>query len=128
LPSGSEERTLDDLRGVSDPAPNWFKRLQQRWGVNARRAAIILLVFICTGFTVMFLKRPVVRWIVGEGEQPLLFTVLYYVLILPVYNVFLLLYGALLGQFSFFWNFEKRLMKRLIGRRRPVRQDGPGAR
>lgn len=97
--------------------PKWFQRLQQRWGVDARRAAIILLVFICTGFTVMFLKRPVVRWFVGEGEQPLLFSILYYVLILPIYNLFLLAYGALFGQFRFFWEFEKRFFKRILGKR-----------
>ena len=53
----------------------------------------------------------------GEGEQPLLFTVLYYVLILPVYNLFLLVYGALFGQFRFFWEFEKRFFGRLLGRK-----------
>ena len=44
------------------------------------------------------------------------FSVLYYVLILPVYNLLLLAYGALFGQFSFFWAFEKRFFDRLRGR------------
>ena len=30
---------------------------------------------------------------------------------------FLLIYGALLGQFSFFWAFEKRFFNRLRGRK-----------
>lgn len=67
----------------------------------------------------MFLKRPVVTWFSGEGQQPLLFSVLYYILILPVYNAFLLLYGAVFGQFRFFWEFEKRFFNKLFGRRRP---------
>jgi len=46
-----------------------------------------------------------------------MFTVLYYVLILPVYNLFLLIYGALFGQFKFFWAFEKRFFGRLFGRK-----------
>ncbi len=45
------------------------------------------------------------------------FSVLYYILILPVYNVFLLIYGALFGQFKFFWEFEKRFFKRMMGRK-----------
>ena len=98
----------------SPSGPKWFQRLQERWGVDARRAAIILLVFICTGFTIMFLKHPVVKWFVGDGEQSLTFSILYYVLILPVYNVFLLLYGALFGQFTFFLAFEKRLLKKIF--------------
>jgi hypothetical protein len=35
-------------------------------------------------------------------------------LILPVYNVFLLLYGSLFGQFRFFWEFEKRFFNRIV--------------
>ncbi|MBL7945831.1 MAG: diacylglyceryl transferase [Flavobacteriales bacterium] len=96
----------------------WMDRLSSRWGVSPGRVVLILLVFACTGFTVLFLKRPIVAYFAGEGEQPVLFTVVYYVLILPVYNVLLLLYGALFGQFSFFWAFEKRFFGRLLGRKR----------
>lgn len=88
-----------------------------RWGVKPGRVLIILLVFACTGFTVLFLKKPVVSFFSGDGEQPLLFTVLYYILILPIYNVFLLIYGAIFGQFNFFWAFEKRFFSRLFGKR-----------
>lgn len=95
----------------------WMDRLARRWGVGPGRVLVILLVFACTGFTVLFLKRPVVAYFSGSGDQPVLFTVLYYILILPVYNLFLLLYGALFGQFAFFWAFEKRLFNRLFGRK-----------
>lgn len=103
--------------------PRWVGRLRDRWGVGTAQVFIILLVFACTGFTVMFLKRPVVSFFAGEGEQPVLFTVLYYVLILPVYNVILLIYGALFGQFRFFWAFEKRFFARLFGRRSASARD-----
>lgn len=95
----------------------WMDRLSARWGVSPGRVLLILLIFACTGFTVLFLKRPIVAYFAGEGEQPVLFTVLYYVLILPVYNLFLLIYGALFGQFKFFWAFEKRFFGRLFGRK-----------
>lgn len=95
----------------------WVARLRQRWGVGTGQVFIILLVFACTGFTVLFLKRPVVAYFVGDGEQPLLFSILYYILILPVYNAILLVYGAIFGQFKFFWEFEKRFFRRLTGRR-----------
>ncbi len=89
-------------------------RLATRWNVSPSRVLIILLVFACTGFTVMFLKRPIVQWATGEGEPSVWFSVLYYILILPFYNLVLLVYGALLGQFRFFWEFEKRFFGRLF--------------
>lgn len=108
-----------DIRSVADVEQGtWRDRLAKRWGVSSARVLIILLVFACTGFTVMFLKRPLVAWASGaDGEQPLLFSVLYYVLILPFYNLVLLVYGALLGQFRFFWDFEKRFFGRMFGGR-----------
>lgn len=105
------------MKDTERGTPGWMTRLGQRWGVGPTRVILILLVFTCTGFTVMFLKRPVVSLFTEGGEQPLLFSVLYYILILPVYNVFLLIYGALFGQFKFFWAFEKRFFKRILGRK-----------
>lgn len=97
----------------------WLHRLGARWGVSTGRALVILLVFACTGLTVMFLKRPVVAFFTeDEGGTPLLFSILYYILILPFYNAVLLVYGALLGQFDFFWAFEKRFVNRILGRKK----------
>ncbi|MBK9060524.1 MAG: prolipoprotein diacylglyceryl transferase [Flavobacteriales bacterium] len=97
----------------------WLNRLGAHWGVSAGRAVIILTVFASTGFTVMFLKRPVVAFFTQEeGGTPMLFSILYYILILPFYNVILLIYGALLGQFAFFWAFEKRFFNRIFGRKK----------
>ncbi|MFY0653700.1 MAG: prolipoprotein diacylglyceryl transferase [Cyclobacteriaceae bacterium] len=95
-----------------------LKKLQSRWKLNsAFQVVIVLVVFACTGFTVLFLKEPIVGWIVGEGESSTLFTVLYYLFILPVYNIILLCYGFIFGQFSFFWEFEKRMWNRMTGRK-----------
>ncbi len=105
-----------DLRPVvKDARPGWIDRLAVRWKVSPSRVLIILLVFACTGFTVMFLKRPIVSWATGEGEPSAWFSVLYYLLILPFYNAILLVYGALFGQFRFFWAFEKRVFGRMFG-------------
>lgn len=74
---------------------------------------MVLIVFACTGFTVLFIKKPLLTFFAGEQGDTVLASVLYYVLILPLYNVILLGYGFLFGQFSFFWAFEKRMFKRL---------------
>jgi len=102
---------------VSADGSGWRDRLAKRWNVSPQRVLIILLVFALTGCTVLFLKRPLTAWVAGDGEKPLWFSILYYVLILPFYNVLLLGYGALFGQFSFFWEFEKRFFKRFTDKR-----------
>jgi hypothetical protein len=45
-------------------------------------------------------------------------SITYFILILPVYNVFLLFYGFVFGQFKFFWEFEKKFFKRIFGGRK----------
>lgn len=50
-----------------------------------------------------------------ERPDQLGWYVLYFIGILPVYQVVLLMYGALFGQFRFFWEFEKRMVRRMFG-------------
>lgn len=96
----------------------WIDRLKSRWGLsNTLQVMIVLAVFACTGTTVLLLKRPLFGWLFPDGVRPLWASITYYVLILPVYNVFLLIYGAVFGQFRFFWEFEKRFFKRLFGKK-----------
>ena len=97
--------------------PSWITKLRLRWGVTTKQVFIILLVFALTGTTVAYLKFPIRSLIFPDGGTPWYYYVLYYILILPVYNVLLLAYVALFGQFAFFWNFEKRFFNRMIGRK-----------
>lgn len=99
---------------------SWLQKLQTRWKVNSiLQVIVILIVFACTGFTVLFIKRPLFKYWFAEGSIPVYATFLYYLLILPVYNLFLLFYGFVFGQFSFFWEFEKRFFRRIISIFRP---------
>lgn len=93
----------------------WIDRLQAKWKLKStKQVLIVLLVFACTGFTVLFLKRPISAYFTPEGETPSQwFSIIYYILILPVYNLILLGYGFLFGQFHFFWEFEKRMFGRI---------------
>ena len=93
----------------------WIEKLKSRWNVkNGWQVIIILVVFACTGFTVMFLKKPILTFLAGEQGKTTLATVLYYIFILPLYNIILLAYGFIFGQFQFFWQFEKRFMERFF--------------
>lgn len=93
---------------------NWIDRLQQRWKVKSTfQVIIILIVFACTGYTVVAISKPILK-VIFDGPIPLWARAVYYILILPFYNLFLLLYGFIFGQFSFFWGFEKRLFERIF--------------
>jgi hypothetical protein len=95
--------------------PQWVEKLKARWQVkNAWQVMVILLVFACTGFTVLFIKKPILHFLAGEEGNSRLATILYYIFILPLYNVLLLGYGFLFGQFTFFWQFEKRFVERFF--------------
>jgi hypothetical protein len=91
----------------------WLQKLQQRWKAGSLwQVAIILLVFACTGFTIVWLMKPILHFLFGY-EIPGWARVLYYILILPIYNLVLLFYGFVFGQFRFFWEFEKRFFGRI---------------
>lgn len=95
---------------------SWLNKLQERWKVGSvLQVIIILIVFTCTGFTVLLLKRPLFDYLFDGEAVPVWATIVYYIAILPVYNVFLLFYGFVFGQFQFFWNFEKRFFARITG-------------
>ncbi|HEY9004694.1 DUF6787 family protein [Ohtaekwangia sp.] len=94
---------------------SWMERLKQRWKLGSiSQVFVVLVVFACTGFTVLFIKKPILGFLAGENGNTTFASVLYYIFILPLYNIILLAYGFLLGQFTFFWEFEKRSVGRII--------------
>jgi len=98
---------------------SFLQQLQRRWELkDLRQVMIVLLVFACTGTTAMFLKKPIFAFL-GVGIETVwwLKTLIWCLTILPIYNVLLLVYGFIFGQFDFFWRFEKRFFGRMIGRK-----------
>lgn len=91
---------------------NLLEKLKTRWGVTSGwQVLLILAVFAATGFTILEIKKPVIAFLeyagVGKGW---LQTTLYIILILPIYQVVLLTYGFLVGQFTFFRHFVMRMV------------------
>jgi len=94
----------------------WIEKLKERWQVTSLfQIVIILVVFSLTGFSLLFIKKPLYA-LVGIGpETPAWIRIVFWVVaLLPVYNAMLLFYGFLFGQFRFFWNFEKRMFGRIF--------------
>ncbi len=94
--------------------PPWMEKLKHRWNLQSGlQVVLVLVVFACTGTTVFLIKKPLLHFLAGEQGDTVMASVLYYILILPLYNLLLLAYGFLFGQFTFFWEFEKRFITRL---------------
>ncbi|MEM6643771.1 MAG: DUF6787 family protein [Bacteroidota bacterium] len=92
---------------------SWINKLREKWGLKSFwQFVVVMIVFACTGFTVVFIRGPIIELITGGGEREWWMTLIYFLLILPIYNVLLLFYGFIFGQFSFFWKYEQKMLKR----------------
>ncbi|SEJ32126.1 hypothetical protein SAMN05192553_103237 [Cyclobacterium xiamenense] len=96
-------------------SPNFLERLKSKWKLASLwQVVLVLVVFACTGFTILFVKKPIFSFLgVDTSSGGFYKTLLYLLLVLPLYQVFLLFYGFIFGQFSFFWEKEKQFLRRL---------------
>lgn len=92
-----------------------MQKLKQRWGIESNlQLTIIFIVFAITGSASALLSKPVCLWLgITKEYLGLWFTPVRLVLIFPIYQVLLVAIGFVFGQFEFFWNFEKKMLKRL---------------
>jgi hypothetical protein len=92
-----------------------FKWLEKRWILNYRWEMIrVFIVFAVTGSSSMYIGRPIMKWmgISQENLGSVLYWFLFIVIGLIFYQILLVTYGWLFGQFKFFWEFEKKMLKR----------------
>ncbi len=91
-----------------------FRRLQEKWGVNTRQFWIIFTAFALTGTTTAILTRYVTAILGVDIHTFWLWKLLLRVcMLLFGYQFVLLGFGALMGQWTFFWKYEKKLLQKL---------------
>jgi manganese efflux pump family protein len=87
---------------------------KERWNIKSNwQLFVILVVFAVTGSSAAVLAKPFLA-LLGIAKEDLhwvCYYLLYIVLIFPIYQVLLVLYGFLFGQFRFFWSFEKKMLR-----------------
>jgi len=97
-----------------------FKKLASKWIVRYRWEMIrIFIVFAITGSSSMFVGRPLIALmgITKENLNPMVYWVLFIIIGLIFYQLLLVSFGWLFGQFKFFWEFEKKMLRRFgLGR------------
>ena len=83
---------------------NYWKGFKRRWHIQSDwQVAVILTVFAITGTTTMYINRLIDEWLgLTDGNGFWMEFLLFMVLVLPLYNILLLIYGTLLGQYKFF--------------------------
>ncbi|WP_041801608.1 DUF6787 family protein [Flagellimonas ruestringensis] len=93
-----------------------FKKVENKWKVDYKWEMIaIFIVFAITGSLSGKLAGPLVHWIGLDSENvhSAVYWALRILLIFPIYQILLVFIGWLFGQYQFFWDFEKKMLKRM---------------
>ncbi len=90
-----------------------MKRLKDKWGIESNlQIIIILIVFSITGSLSVFVARPIIEFI-GLTKGTWYYWPIRILIIFPVYQIMIVIIGAIFGQFKFFWNMQKKILKRM---------------
>ncbi|MCK0124143.1 hypothetical protein MWU76_07005 [Gelidibacter sp. F2691] len=92
-----------------------FKKLERKWSVDYRWEMIrVFIVFAITGSSSVFIGKPIIAMIgiTKENFNSIIYWILYIFVGLIFYQILLVTYGWLFGQFKFFWEFEKKMLRR----------------
>jgi formyltetrahydrofolate-dependent phosphoribosylglycinamide formyltransferase len=91
-----------------------FNRLREKWGVTPRRFWVIFIAFGLTGTTAAILTRYITGWLGFDETTHWGWKLLLRLgMLLIGYQLLLLMYGALLGEWAFFWKYERKLLQKL---------------
>ncbi|HMT35749.1 MAG: diacylglyceryl transferase [Bacteroidetes bacterium] len=91
-----------------------FEKLKQRWKVSGTQLFLILCVFAITGTTTAYISKAITSWVGLTVESPLWQRAGLRALVLIFgYQFIILLVSIPFGQFSFFWNYEKKILRKM---------------
>ena len=93
-----------------------MRKFKKKWGITSNfQLAIILIVFSVTGSIAVWIAKPLLDFVGIDKTtlSPWVFWPIRISIIFPIYQVLIVIIGALFGQFKFFWNFEKKMLVRL---------------
>lgn len=87
-----------------------LKKFKAKWNIESDwQLMVIFVVFSITGSAAMVVRKLVFGWMGITPDTSLWIKIpLYIAILLPAYQVLLLIIGGLLGQFRFFYEFQKK--------------------
>ncbi len=87
---------------------SWMLKLQDKWELDSLfQVVIVLIVFGLTGTTIAMTKIFFMS-IFGMEDASIWVKILFGII---AYQILILIFGTLFGQFKFFWKKEKKLVK-----------------
>lgn len=97
-----------------------FEKLKKRWEITSNiQLILIIITFSITGSLSVMVRKPIFEYLSIEPDTNLFIKIFMSILIItPTYQVFLIIIGSLLGQFRFFWKFEKKMLSRFIPKKK----------
>jgi len=93
-----------------------IKYLKDKWNLKSNfQLVIILIVFAITGSGSLYISKPLMEFlsISTENLDLYLYWILRFIIVTVVYQFVLLLVAFVFGQFNWFWNFEKKILKKM---------------
>jgi len=97
-----------------------IEKLKAKWNIESNfQVIMILIVFAITGSLAVKVAGPVLSYfnVTKDNFNSFWYWTLRILLIFPIYQVLLMVVGTLLGQFKFFWEFQKKTVGRMIGKK-----------
>ena len=96
-------------------------KLKKKWGIKSNfQLVVIFIVFGITGSASVFLGEPILSYLKINDELFIdiylgkyIYIFIKIILIFPLYQILLLIFGAVFFQFTFFWNIEKQILKKI---------------
>ena len=90
---------------------NWMSKMKTRWGVQSTwRFWLIMLVFTMAGMSVVRVKPYIFALLHIPRDLPWWLDIPVWLLtVFPTYQLLTLIWAAIFGQWSFFWEKEKKM-------------------
>ena len=92
-----------------------MKKIRQIFRVDTNyQLFIVNIVFAVTGTLALYLAGDILR-VIGINQDQIshsFYWTLRVIIIIPVYQVLLIIVGTLFGEFKYFWEMEKKMINR----------------
>ncbi|MDD2987042.1 DUF6787 family protein [Flavobacterium sp.] len=90
-----------------------MEKLKKKWGVTSNfQFVVIFIVFAITGSLSAYLSKPFTNYVgLTEDNLGYFYWPIRLIAIFPLYQVLLVFFGFIFGQFKFFWWFEKKMLR-----------------
>ena len=88
-------------------------KLKKKWGIKSNlQAILIMVVFSLAGSSIVWVRRLVFPLMGIHESTPFWIKFFAWLAVFfPTYQIMLLVFGFLLGQFHFFWEKKKKMVQ-----------------